>query len=89
MRHETFNIGFTQEPVPVIPHILKTNSDGSLNMVTDGEMSKGDKYTIQPSGITYVIINVVENRKARGDWSGKSYDGMNPTFNCVKSVISK
>lgn len=87
MRHEKIDMSGHQS-VPVLPHILKTNdaNDGSVNMVTDGPLSKGDSYSIEPMGIYYTVTDIIESRPARGDWSGESYAGMNPTFNRIKCV---
>lgn len=74
--------------IPVIPHILKTNSDGSMDVVTDGAIEKGDHYNILPRTSTYVVQEVVETRPARGDWSGESYKGMAPTWSRIKSKLS-
>ena len=82
-------IKFDQRPwpdVPVIPHILKTNDDGSIDIVTDGPVTKGDTYEILPNlGRKKTISEVVESRPARGDWSGESYKGMIPTFSRIRS----
>ncbi len=84
MRHEIFDMrGYVE--VPVIPHILKTNEDGSVSMVTNGPMSDGDTYAISTHKKNYKIVEVLESRPAKGDWSGDSYKGMNPTYSRVKS----
>jgi len=71
--------------VPVIPHILKTNRDGSIDMVTDGPMFCADQFEIIPIGTKRMITEVIESRPARGDWSGESYKGMTPTFSRIYS----
>lgn len=81
------NIKFDQSPyleAPVIPHILKKNEDGSLDIVTDGPIIKGDTYEILPNRGVYTITNVIESRPARGDWSGKQFEGMAPTFSRIQ-----
>jgi hypothetical protein len=83
MRNESFDLRGYHD-TPVIPHILKTNTDGSVDMVTDGAMSERDRYSVNPGG-DFVITSVIESRPAKGDWSGESYKGMNPTWNRVKS----
>lgn len=84
MRHQKFD----QRPyseVPIIPHILKTNEDGSLDIVTDGPVLTGDTYEVIPGSGNRTIIAVSESRPARGDWSGKQFKGMTPTYSRIRS----
>jgi hypothetical protein len=83
MRNEFFDLRGYHD-TPVIPHILKTNQDGSVDMVTDGPMFPSDRYTVNPGG-EFVITSVIESRPAKGDWSGESYKWMTPTWNRIKS----
>jgi hypothetical protein len=73
---------------PTIPSILKKNEDQSLSIVTDGELSLSDTYSIYPIGGKWTITDIIESRKAKGDWSGESYKGMNPTFSVIRSIKS-
>jgi hypothetical protein len=84
MRHQKFD----QRPypdVPVIPHILKTNPDGSLDIVTDGPVLNGDTYEVIPGSGNRTIIAVSESRPARGDWRGEQFKGMIPTYSRIRS----
>ena len=70
--------------VSTIPSLLKVNSDGSIDYVTDGALAVGDTIISWPTS-EVEVVEVLETRKAKGNWNQPSYKGMNPTFCKVKT----
>lgn len=61
-----------------------------MDIITDGNIEIDDevKYPmLTQSGImvnTVTVLEIIEQRPPRGDWSGKSYQHLTPIWNRVK-----
>ena len=70
-----------------LPTILKKQGK-VFDIVTDGKLSVGDEVCECFSTNIWVVDSIVKQRKAKGDWSGKSYEGQSPFWNKVE-VLAK
>lgn len=61
-----------------LPALLKKNNDGSFDYVTEQPVSIGD--IIEPCWISKItVMEILQQRPARGDWSNTSYANKNVT----------
>lgn len=62
-----------------LPSLLKRNSDGSYNCVTEGVVKPGD--IIEPCFVKAMTVGeIVEQRPAKGEWESTSYKGKEVWF---------
>lgn len=68
-----------------LPHLLEVlpydKEKKELIAVFDDGVEAGDTI-ITPANIAvnYTVESIIEKRKPKGDWSGKSYEGKKPTY---------
>lgn len=68
--------------IPTIPSMLWVGINGERIYISDGPLMPGD--IIEPMFVKrQTIETVIHARPAMSDWSGNSYEGMNPTYNLV------
>lgn len=81
----TFEINFMK----TVPSICQKKFE-DMDIVTDGNIEVGDKVIypmLTPSGNmmnTVTVLEIIEQRPPKGDWSGKSYQHLTPIWNRVK-----
>lgn len=72
-----------------VPSIL-IKKDNDMDIVTDGEVKVGDviKYAITTMGgsinVDVKVIEIIEQRPPKGDWTGDSYKRITPIWNRIK-----
>lgn len=66
--------------LPSILEINKSKSGNSLIGVFEKGIKVGDIIIPFHTHENFVVNEIVEERKPKGDWSGKSYEGKNPTY---------
>lgn len=59
-----------------------------VGIITDGPLEgKIEVPSVRNGNYTLVVEDVLEEKPARGDWSGEKWAGTNPTFNGCVCVV--
>lgn len=76
------------------PHVLKyeakpNSNEVYIDIVTDVEPQPGDQYTDANYRVVSVI-KIVDQHKAKGNWKGKFWKGVKPTwYRCLGEKVNR